>query len=73
MPVSHAATALRGPARVNAPIKRLPTISRPVIQAVLMKVGKSSVDESVSAKPNGNIGGIHPVRGRTRSHISTRV
>jgi hypothetical protein len=41
-------------------MRRLPTISLAVIQTVLAKVGKSRVEERVSARPKGIIGGIQP-------------
>jgi hypothetical protein len=44
----------------HLPINRLPTISLPVIQTVMMKVGMSRVEDSVSARPKGSIGGIQP-------------
>lgn len=39
---------------------KLPIISRPVTLVVAHSVGKSSVDENVSAYPKNSIGGIQP-------------
>lgn len=46
---------------LHVPIKRFPIISRAVIMTVRRNVGKSSVEERVSANPKGSMGGIQPV------------
>jgi hypothetical protein len=52
----------RVPLDEDSPISKLPTISLAVIQTVFAKVGRSRVEERVSARPNGIIGGIQPCR-----------
>lgn len=44
------------------PKSRFFAISRPVMRIVLYSVGMSSVDEKVSASPNGIISGIQPAK-----------
>lgn len=53
----------------NVPCLKLPSISRPVIRAVLKNEGKSRVEEATSAKPKGSIGGIQPLQANFESRL----
>jgi hypothetical protein len=48
------------PLLYNLNLIKFPIISRPVTLVVAHSVGKSSVDENVSAYPKNSIGGIQP-------------
>jgi hypothetical protein len=53
-------SAPQTPSLYNFPAIKFPSISRPVTLVVAHNVGKSSVDEKVSAYPKNSIGGIQP-------------
>jgi len=55
----------------NLPLNKFPTISRPVTLVVAHSVGKSSVDDSVSAYPKNSIGGIQPRAYSSAKHAAS--